>query len=53
VTVATEGVKQKFGGMEGLPTTMLYDYDRQGILRTKIIGFEYTHKVEAALNPLL
>jgi hypothetical protein len=28
----------KFGGIEGLPTTMLYE--RQGILRYKGIGFE-------------
>jgi hypothetical protein len=44
-------VKQRFGGIEGLPTTMLYD--RQGILRTKIIGFEYTDNIETALKPLL
>ena len=34
-----------------LPTTMLYD--RQGILRQKDIGFEYTDTIEAYLNPLL
>jgi thiol-disulfide isomerase/thioredoxin len=51
LTVATEGVKQRFGGIEGLPTTMLYD--RQGILRTKVIGFEYTDYVESVLKPLL
>ena len=51
LAVATEEVKQKFGGIEGLPTTMLYD--RQGILRTKVIGFEYTDNVEQALRPLL
>src|SRR6476469_2048811 len=38
LAVATENVRQPFGGIEGLPTTMLYD--RQGILRTKVIGFE-------------
>jgi thiol-disulfide isomerase/thioredoxin len=51
LAVATEDVKQKFGGIEGLPTTMLYD--RQGILRTKVIGFEYTDRFESALKPLL
>jgi len=51
LAVATEEVKQKFGGIEGLPTTMLYD--RQGILRTKVVGFEYTEKFESALEPLL
>lgn len=35
----------------GLPTTMLYD--RQGILRAKVIGFEYTDRFESALKPLL
>src|SRR5262249_27752498 len=33
LVVATDDLKQKFGGIEGLPTTMLYD--RQGILRMK------------------
>ncbi len=51
LAVATDDVKQKFGGIEGLPTTMLYD--RQGILRTKVIGFEYTDNIEQALKPLL
>jgi thiol-disulfide isomerase/thioredoxin len=49
--VATDDVKQKFGGIEGLPTTMLYD--RQGILRTKVVGFEYTAVIESELKPLL
>lgn len=51
LAVATDDVKMKFGGIEGLPTTMLYD--RQGVLRMKVIGFEYTETVEAALKPLL
>jgi thiol-disulfide isomerase/thioredoxin len=51
LAVATEAVKQKLGGIEGLPTTMVYD--RKGILREKIIGFEYTEAVERALKPLL
>jgi thiol-disulfide isomerase/thioredoxin len=51
LAVATEDVRQKFGGIEGLPTTMIYD--RQGVLREKIIGFEYTDAVERALKPLL
>lgn len=51
LAVATDDIKQKFGGIEGLPTTMLYD--RQGILRTKVIGFEYTDNFESALKPLL
>src|SRR5215467_11678400 len=48
LAVATDHLKQKFGGIEGLPTTMLYD--REGVLRMKVIGFEYTERVEAALK---
>ena len=51
LAVATDEVKQRFGGIQGLPTTMLYD--RQGVLRMKVIGFEYTHNIESALLPLL
>jgi thiol-disulfide isomerase/thioredoxin len=51
LAVAAEDLKQKFGGIQGLPTTLLYD--RQGILRKKIIGFEYTDIVESELKPLL
>ena len=51
LAVATDDVKQKFGGIEGLPTTMLYD--RHGVLRMKVIGFEYTDNIEAALKPFL
>jgi thiol-disulfide isomerase/thioredoxin len=51
LTVANDDLKHSFGGIEGLPTTMIFD--RQGVLRTKIIGFEYTSNVESALRPLL
>lgn len=51
LAVASDDLKQKFGDIEGLPTTMLYD--REGILRKKIIGFEYTKVVEEDLKPLL
>lgn len=51
LAVAADDLKQKFGGIEGLPTTLLYD--RHGILRKKIIGFEYTEALEADLKPLL
>jgi len=51
LAVATADLRQKFGGIEGLPTTMLYD--RAGILRKKVIGFEYTSAFEEALQPLL
>jgi thiol-disulfide isomerase/thioredoxin len=51
LAVATEELKQKFGGVEGLPTTLLYD--REGVLRKKIIGFEYTDVMEGNLKALL
>jgi cytochrome c biogenesis protein CcmG, thiol:disulfide interchange protein DsbE len=51
LAVATDDLKQKFGGIEGLPTTMVYD--RQGVLRKKKIGFAYTDAFEAAIRPLL
>lgn len=51
LAVASDDLKQKFGGIEGLPTTMLYD--RQGVLRKKIVGFEYANVVEEDLKPLL
>jgi hypothetical protein len=51
LAVAPDDLKQQFGGIEGLPTTMLYD--RQGILRKKVVGFEYTDALESGLKPLL
>lgn len=51
LAIAPDELKQRFGGIEGLPTTMLYD--RNGILRKKVIGFEYTYAFEAAMGPLL
>lgn len=48
---ATDDLIQEFGGLEGLPTTLLYD--RDGILRDKVIGFEYTDKFETELKALL
>jgi thiol-disulfide isomerase/thioredoxin len=51
LVVATDDLLQKFGGLEGLPTTLLYD--RQGIMRKKVIGFEYTSVFDAAVKSLL
>jgi len=51
LAIAPDELKQKFGGIEGLPTTLLYD--RKGILRKKVIGFEYTDAFETAIGPLL
>ncbi len=49
--MAAVDLKQKFGGIEGIPTTMIYD--RQGLLLQKVIGFEYTDVIESELKPLL
>jgi thiol-disulfide isomerase/thioredoxin len=51
LAVATGDLNRKFGGIEGLPTTMLYD--RAGILRKKVVGFEYPSVFEAELISLL
>jgi thiol-disulfide isomerase/thioredoxin len=51
LAVAPDDLKLRFGGIEGLPTTLLYD--RHGILRKKVIGFEYTDVIESELKPLL
>lgn len=51
LAVASDEIKNKFGGIEGLPTTMLYD--RDGILRKKTIGFEYTKVIESEVKKLL
>ena len=51
LAVAPDELKRRFGGIEGLPTTMLYD--RQGLLRKKVVGFEHTEVFEAELAPLL
>jgi thiol-disulfide isomerase/thioredoxin len=51
LAIASDAVKKKFGGVEGLPTTLLYD--RQGVLRNKVIGFEYTAVFEGYLRQLL
>ena len=51
LAVATDDLKEKFGGIEGLPTTMLYD--RHGVLQVKVIGFEYTDNIESDVKRLL
>ncbi|HXU20155.1 MAG TPA: TlpA disulfide reductase family protein [Verrucomicrobiae bacterium] len=51
LAIASPQAMQALGGILGLPTTFLYD--RQGILRYKVIGFEYTNVIEAHLKPLL
>jgi hypothetical protein len=51
LAVASADLKQKFGGIEGLPTTMIYD--QHGILRERVIGFEYTDVLDSAIKTLL
>jgi thiol-disulfide isomerase/thioredoxin len=51
LAAAPDDLKQKFGGIEGLPTTMLYD--RQGKLSRKVVGFEYTNVFESEVKRLL
>ncbi len=51
LAIAPSDLVQRFGGMQGLPTTFVYD--REGILRDKVIGFEYTDHFEQDLKPLL
>jgi len=41
----------KFCELQGLPTTMVYD--REGVLRKKVIGFDYIESFESALKTLL
>lgn len=51
LVVGGSDLRQKFGGIEGLPTTLLYD--RQGIMRKKVVGFEYASAFETDLKSLL
>jgi thiol-disulfide isomerase/thioredoxin len=51
LAVASDSLTERFGGIEGLPTTLIYD--RQGVLRKKVIGFEYTETIRAELQKLL
>lgn len=51
LAVAPDELKKKFGGIEGLPTTMLYD--RDGILRKKVIGFEHADVFESEICSIL
>jgi hypothetical protein len=51
LAAATDEIKEKLGGIEGLPTTMLCV--RDGTLRTEVVGFEYTDNIESMLKLLL
>jgi thiol-disulfide isomerase/thioredoxin len=51
IAIGDDEIRKQFGGIQGLPTTFIYD--RSGVLRYKVIGFEYTREIEAILKPLL
>lgn len=51
IIIGSEDIRKKFGDIQGLPTTLIYD--RDGVLRSKIIGFEYTSEIEATVKKLL
>ena len=44
-------LQAQFGGIKGIPTTFIID--RKRVIRYKVVGFEYTANIEAALQPLL
>jgi len=48
---ASSELIEKFCNLEGLPTTLIYD--RQGLLRKKVIGFDYADNFESTIKPLL
>jgi len=48
LAIAADDLKQKFGGVEGLPTTLIYDC--KGILRNKVVGFIYTDVIESEIK---
>jgi thiol-disulfide isomerase/thioredoxin len=51
IAIGTEEIRNRFGGLQGLPTTLIYD--RNGILRNKVIGFEYTATIEKTIQRFL
>lgn len=44
-------VQERWGGLQGIPTTFLVDRNR--VIRRKVIGFEYKEAFEAALKEIL
>jgi len=51
IAIGAADIRNKFGGLQGLPTTLIYD--RSGILRSKVIGFEYTSVIEKTIQRFL
>ncbi len=50
-TLSSPEIQEKFGGILGLPTTILVD--RQGLIRKKVVGFEYKEAFETAVLEIL
>jgi len=48
--VGTPEAEKRFG-IQGIPSTILLD--RNGIIRKRVVGFEYTSVFESALQQLL
>jgi peroxiredoxin len=49
--LSNQEVQERWGGIQGIPTTFLVD--RSGVVRKKVIGFEYKEEFEKALRELL
>jgi len=49
--LSSEDVQARWGGIQGIPTTFLVD--RSGVVRKKVVGFEYKEEFEKALRELL
>ncbi len=51
ILMGTPEALEKWGGLEGLPTTFVVD--RAGRVRKKVIGFEYPEEFDQAVRELL
>ncbi len=51
LALSTPELQDKFGGILGLPTTIVVD--RKGGIRKKVIGFEYKQSFETTLKEIL
>jgi len=49
--LSTEEVEKQFGGILGIPTTFVMD--RRGVIRKKVISFEYKEAFESTVKEIL
>ncbi len=49
--LSTDEVEKQFGGILGIPTTFVMD--RHGVIRKKVIGFEYKEAFETTVKEIL